>query len=1140
MENSSPSGQRNSQLHTEIGVLLDELNGLFSDSLHQSEQISKSRKVFSGLKNKINEFETNPKQLDLHLQKYTDILTLLFRVVTRSEDLTIAGELRRGVSETLYIFAKVRGFKHISNYFSSDVYIIDWLIGLIELDNLDDSSVFVCLLWLSNLVLVPFPLDQVNEKLSTRIYQTALKHLGLHKSASKNQAVSLILLSRLLTRKDSIENGILEEYFSSLNLLWNHENAIDLLASVKLGHLMTINKILKKVSNDVVAKYVDFVYNEIVHVDIVTLRYQSQYAAAQASASVLTNLNVLHMIKILTKLSKFYMQSHNYTHVAAIVNNLLNDIMGPFLDLFDSSLRYGMAKNLANLVKSLGLYALNYKEQVILYILELLNIKNLAAPVLEYTGHKGKDVFSSDLDIGANDISITRHHTVLLFVAFTALNRSLPTCFIPAVFSIVHKTLFTTQKRMNSNFGNQIRDSSCFIVWAVSRSLDETSFRALNNGLKIMMNTILVDMMKVVIFDDDLTLRKCGIAVIQEFIGRFGRFIFEPCLHDSSLTHIQNSEALGSFLIRFVEIFDSSATALLQSSYLLIPKLVGLGFKSDLLLPTLMQNLLNEDVLFRTKTLNSKYLEKLLREPATIQPLRFDVGSAETGQAEVLTLFQQLSGAYDHGNHSSLYAMADILPLIEPSTLVIPRIQVIVETFTFDHHIDDSEKGESFLRFINACLESTEQFFNFNSVWDMIFAISRLSSDTELSQEFQKLFKNLHLWHVAVPDDHFSGILHYVRNGNMNLAKSLSFLDLNKARFESILTVLEDSSIDSDIRSQIIKSFNSNLPNHTFVEEKHLLRLLNLLDDYTTTIQGDVGSKVRYAILKLVSANTNLFSNDGLRLILERKSIRMAGETIDKIKFEAFKLLSVVNHEDLRILQFENDETYYQELFRYHATILNSVVAEPDNLRYKTLIESFWRGIIFSLGSTAATHSIIVESFHCLLRFIQNASEEEVVLVFDQLLCLLAPPDGVAISKVDLRTSKRFILALNLFIRLFEAEARFPHSFDYGALVRGSYNHISAPAKLGLVLKIFLHVAISPKAAELLRHQCIRLVVTLSCTNKLAKTRNMASEILFEIVNELQPANIAAVRLLDNIDWDDSPSSLKVYQDDLTRVFQKI
>lgn len=1142
MENS-PQGtsQRSPLLHAEIVSLLAELNSLVADNtLLHNDQTSRSRRLFSGLKAKINEFETNPKKLDLNLQQYTDTLTQMFLVLNNPEKHGFSDELLTGVSETLYIFAKVRGFKFISNYFSSDVYIIDILIDLVENTLLDDFSVFVCLIWLSNLALVPFPLEQVHEKLPFRIYQTALKHLGVHKSASKNQVVSLILLSRLLTRRDSIENGLLLEYFAGVKKLWNPDNGIDQLASVKLGHLMTINKILKKVSNEVVVKNVDFVYYEVMNVDVVTLRYQNDYYEAETSASRLTNLNVLYMIKILTKLSKFYMLRGDFGRVADIINNLLNDIMGPFLNLFDSSLRYGMAKNLANLVKNLGLYAVNFKEQLLLYILELLSIKNLPVPFLEHIGPIGNNVFSAELNIVADDISLTRYHTVLLFIAFAALNKSLPICFIPLVLSIIHKTLFTSQRRMSTSFGNQIRDSSCFIVWAVARSLDEASFQELNHQLKTMMNTVLLDLVKVVIFDDDLNLRKCGTAVIQEFVGMFGRLLFEPCFHEKSVSKTQNAEVLGSFLIQFVELFDSSTTALMQSSYLLIPKLVKLGFKEDLFFPTLMQNMTSEDVPFHVKKLNSQYLATLLKGIIGLNRILFDILPSETAEFDTLSSFQRLFENYSLGNFSSLYAIADLLPLIKPLTPVESRLQQIVEFFAFDHHKDALEKGESFIRFITSCMKCSDPLFHFDGIWETIFAISRVQKDKDLCLEFQGLFKNLHLWQVFVPEDEFSRILHFVVQGNVPLASCLPFLDMTETRFEAILKLLEDTSVGSDIRSQTIEGFMVNLPKHTFVKDIHLKRFIELLDDYTTTTQGDVGSKVRYSILLLVSSNIDYFSKNCLRSRLEEKLLRLAGETIDKIKFQAFRLLSVLQQENVNILQLENDKTYYRELFGYYEKLLKLLVIEPNNSHLKTLSNSFWKGLTFSLGSTAATHSIIIESFYCLLVFIENTSEEQVVFIYQELLSLLAAPDGIGLSKVDLRTSKRYILTLNLLIKLFEASARFPENFDYSALVLASYNHISAPTKLGLVLKIFLHVATSSRANHTLRQQCTGLVVTLSCTNKLAKTRNMASEILFEIINELQPTYADAIRLLDTIEWDDSPAALKTHQEKLSEIFQQL
>ena len=187
----------------------------------------------------------------------------------------------------------------------------------------------------------------------------------------------------------------------------------------------------------------------------------------------------------------------------------------------DYNLRYCIAKALSNIVDKLSNYAINYQQQLIEFIL-------------------------SNLDI-TDDVSISKNHTILLTLGYLCLNKTMSKQYIGKLLNIVHATMFIKIRThsQKADLGNCIRDSSCFITWAIIKNqkyqneLLETTDQ---------LTTIFTDLIKLLIFDQELLLKKCSIAVLQELIGRYGQQIFQ--------NYYVDKELLGAFIINFMESFS--------------------------------------------------------------------------------------------------------------------------------------------------------------------------------------------------------------------------------------------------------------------------------------------------------------------------------------------------------------------------------------------------------------------------------------------------------------------------------------------------------------------------------------------------------------------------------------------------------
>lgn len=1010
------------------------------------------------VKSTLEEFEQAPKQLDATLHTYVTTLADSFMLLqTRpSPDPALANDL----AELVYVLAKIRGYKFVANFFSNDVYLFPKLVDLLLHESIQqyDCLCYLLLLWLSRLVLVPFPLVSVDPEIDEKVLVVATRFLSIHTNASKTQVVAAVLLALLVARPDC--SHLLQKYLHSTLDGWN-----DYSENAKLGHLMAINQIFKRSSVPEIAAYSNQVHSQIVYFEASKLNATSRGSS----------IHVLYLIKVASKIAKLHINEADYDGVAAIANYIINDIMGGMADQFDTVLRESAAKNLGRIVQALALKAVNYAQQLVTYMLGHLKIPNLAP-----------SSYLDNLLIDDNNLSVAKYHTVLLFLGFLALSRALPAEFLPSVFSLVHQTVFISQRTHTLVQGSQLRDASCFVLWALLRMINRATFAALYASSPEIVHNLFSDLIRIAIFDEDFTIRRCGVAVLQEFIGRYGAEYFALMLPGA------NGNEVGAFSLRLVELFDSSAVSTLADSHKIVSQLVSIGIPKQAFVETLLHEAMDENVPFAYRKIGARHLAELLKREELTQD-RFSAWRTGDTPDVVSELMQRVN--------KDLLLLYPLAEFQLAGLLSEKQLQAAMEHFgkaTFDHHRDNSIKGESLVRWMNALL-LTGVSFDMSLLFAVILAVSRVQSTEGLELEMCTLFGSL-----SINDDQFHELCRFLKHGNMLLAAAIPRAPLSTVQLGMVVSILLDTGVEADTRALLISKMDGILETHHDNSRlKHAI--LSLLDDYTLSMQGDVGLKVRFASVKLLLHNKDFATQLGEELRL--KLLRLAGESMDKLRVAAFRCLCLLHGLPIDNDTFGRYLSDYPLYFRDYFSLVEDRHAETKEARAREH-EAFLRGLVHCAGTSIGVNALINDSFRQVLR--HHVRPEQWDEVFGTLLRMLKVPPNTKVSELDQRSQKTLVATLGFIAKIFESGVRFPSSISYQTLYIRAYNlHINTlnVARIGLVVRIFQYVGLEG-TAELQRASRKRLC-WLACRHPASGVRKIAGDALFEIINELQPQLLA-------------------------------
>ncbi|KAH0788126.1 tubulin-specific chaperone D [Histomonas meleagridis] len=747
----------------------------------------------------------------------------------------------------IYTLSKIRGFRELLQLFPNEVELFEPVSNAFCQKIERWEVLYVLLLWLSQLSLVPFDISFESEKRKKLISEIITKSTDLLSSPSRDSEASSFFLSRLLLRKDMIENrdAFLRNAFSSFS--GNHERLIT-------GYLRCIFYMLTSYDRSWVLPFASEIlksigplaespsaHHRLFHAKIIqqlALSFLPPHIAPWRYQRGKRTVNIEKVGKHQqnSEVNNVSSGDDMYINEEYEVPLEVNTIIGMLFNALHSNLsivRWSASKGIGRIVERLPY--------------------SFASQAIEYTFSLFEDTDNYNLINGA----------CLCLVAFTLRGVLLPSVLLKTIPLIFNALTYDVQYGAHTVADN-VRDSGCFICWAIARSYDGVH-------LESVATQIAQHLVNVFLFDRAVNVRRSASAAFQENVGRHGKF---P--HGLELIHVADFLSVSSrigcftkiapFIAQFPEYGESIVTYLANNrirhwDY----EIRMLASQSLSIIATAQKELITEDIIYAICDCCSSY--------------DIDV------------------------KHGGLEALGSLLRVIEIDYSIIKDYLVLPDECKSD------DIKCSFIKMLSAATKRKIETPNLTQT-----IIEWLLSD---SQKVQKSAIDALLYlkdeeNKYLESNFFDELLTKISNPGI-AASLISFpnwyLQTNIKRIiEIILNLLKNPETKIETKSNLLQSI---VGISKFTDCKTVSELLSIgLNDRTTTKRGDEGASVRAMSLRMI---LELLPNEELAKSLLCDVLKLCLDRITGIRelsLEVMKKLveakTIPHRENLLFLKEEN------------------------------------------------------------------------------------------------------------------------------------------------------------------------------------------------------------------------------------------
>lgn len=405
---------------------------------------------------------------------------------------------------------------------------------------------YIMLLWLSHLMLTPFPLVSISSKgpaddcpatvlqmplspetpaIARRIAQMCACHLS---AASREREAARRLLVRLALRPDMRDCGLLESLIHwAVSVLQEK----DLFKSIYtyLGILSFLNGVIASAQNDIIAPFLLPFFKLIQD----TPTQESAVFVAIFSSALGRKL-VIKLLRSITLQARQTDCSASPSHPVTLLDTVLDDVIDQLLTFLadkDTPVRYAASKALSVIAAKLE--------------------PSLAAEIVgAVIGSLDEDVFWEEVSIKGTNLQPNPNHVnstalkrnltavnplrwqgLILTLSHLIYRRSPPVEDLPGLLNaLVIALSFEQRSSVGTSIGASVRDAACFGIWALARRYTSNELLAVDAStvyaaadinhassvLQVLSNEILL----AATLDMSGNIRRGASAALQEMIGR--------------------------------------------------------------------------------------------------------------------------------------------------------------------------------------------------------------------------------------------------------------------------------------------------------------------------------------------------------------------------------------------------------------------------------------------------------------------------------------------------------------------------------------------------------------------------------------------------------------------------------------------
>ncbi|XP_055535391.1 tubulin-specific chaperone D [Wyeomyia smithii] len=453
----------------------------------------------------LGKYQEQPHLLDGSLEE------LVHAILAHILDQERSQLVKHKAAKYLYQICKVRTFKAFQKYLPHEIRHLSFVLGYLERQDLEDwqnwETRFLCLLWLSILVLNPFDLSRLDSDVGgrgtmERIYEVCRINCFKEDTCTP---IAAYLTAKFLIRQD-VKKVYLAEFLD-----W--AKAPDIVVDPKIGTLLGIACVLKHGKREDLLPYAENLANWILHLDFEQISKNfkvykicikisqrigmvllppriAKWRYQRGARSLLANVHKPVTVASLQRESPKPDESSPDeadddeevpAEIEEIIERLLLGLKGNATIVRWSSAK-GIGRITNRLPKDLG-------DEVVSSVIELIN------PLEQ------DDAW----------------HGACLALAELARRGLLLPARLTEIIPLLMQALVYDEILGYRNVGQNIRDAACYMCWAFARAFHPTI-------LQPFVEQISSALLVTAVFDREINCRRAASAAFQESVGRLGNF----------------------------------------------------------------------------------------------------------------------------------------------------------------------------------------------------------------------------------------------------------------------------------------------------------------------------------------------------------------------------------------------------------------------------------------------------------------------------------------------------------------------------------------------------------------------------------------------------------------------------------------